>query len=233
MTARVQRSIISLPELTDRVRVFRDRAHAGQVLGEMLAAYRDSEAIVMAIPAGGVPVGAALARYLHLGVDLAIVSKITMPWNAEAGYGAVAFDGTVLLNEDLLPHLGLSDEQIQAGIRATTLKVTRRLETLRGHRPLPDFERLTAIVVDDGLASGITMKVTVEALRRAGARRVIVAVPTGHPGALNRVSPLVGAVYCANVRHGYSFAVAEAYQHWHDVPESEVAEILLELSEQD
>ena len=85
-------NLVNLPEFFDKVRVFRDRQHAGEILADMLREYGSSDAIVMAIPAGGVPVGKVLAEKLNLPFDLAVVSKITLPWNTEAGYGAVAFD---------------------------------------------------------------------------------------------------------------------------------------------
>src|SRR3989337_982054 len=96
-------------DLRNRVRMFRDRAHAGQILADMLRSYRASDALVLAIPAGGVPVAAAIARALELPLDVAVVSKITLPWNTESGYGAVAFDGTGCLNQDLVESLRLGE----------------------------------------------------------------------------------------------------------------------------
>jgi putative phosphoribosyl transferase len=187
----------------------------------MLSSYSKTDAIVLAIPAGGVPVAAAMAERLHILLDVAVVSKITLPWNTEAGYGAVAFDGTMRLNEDLLPRLGLTDDQIQEGIKQTTQKVLRRVKRFRGDRPFPDLTKRQVILVDDGLASGFTMLVAVEALRNAGARHICVAVPTGHGSALPRMAQEVEALYCANIRGGFSFAVADAYEAWTDVAEEE------------
>ena len=133
--------IFDLPKLCNRVRVFRDRASAGKVLAGMLEEYRSSNATVMGIPAGGIAVAVEIARALHLPLDIAVVSKITLPWNSEAGYGAVAFDGTVMLNEELLSRLNLSDQEIQTGIKKTEEKVSRRVMMFRGDRPLPDFKR--------------------------------------------------------------------------------------------
>ena len=218
--------VIELPELRNRVHVFRDRTEAGEVLARMLEGYRGSEALVLAVPAGGVPVAAAIARELGLALDVAVVSKITLPWNTEAGYGAVAFDGTVRLNESLLPELGLSEEEVAEGIERTKQKVERRVKALRGERPVPDLTHRTAILVDDGLASGFTMRVAVEALRNAGAREVVVAVPTAHAEAVRRLAGAVEVLYCPNIRGGGRFAVAEAYERWSDVEEEEVERIL-------
>ena len=100
----------------------------------MLEKYRGSHAMVMGIPAGGMAVAVEIARKLHLPLDIAVVSKITLPWNSEAGYGAVAFNGTVMLNEELLSRLNLSNQEIQAGIKKTEQKVARRVAMFRGIR---------------------------------------------------------------------------------------------------
>ena len=122
-------------DLRNMVGVFKDREHAGILLGDMLAPYPLENGIVLGIPAGGVPVGLAVADRLGLPFDVAVVSKITLPWNTEAGYGAVAFDGTFKLNKALIAQLPLSEDQIQEGIRKTRSKVARRSERFRGTAP--------------------------------------------------------------------------------------------------
>jgi putative phosphoribosyl transferase len=210
--------------------VFGGRAEAGARLAEMLAGYAESGALVLGIPAGGVPVAAVIAEKLALPLDLAVVSKITLPWNTESGYGAVAFDGTVRLNEEILLFTGLSPQDIERGMAATRAKVERRVRELRGGKPMPAMANQTVIVVDDGLASGFTMEVAVDALARAGAREVVIAVPTAHLESVWRIGRSAAAVYCANLRAGRSFAVASAYERWHDVSELEVAQLLAEVA---
>lgn len=222
-------NIIYLEELRDQVYIFRDRAHAGKIVASMLEVYRNTDAIVLGIPAGGLPVAMVIAEELHLRLDVLVVSKITLPWNTEAGYGAVAFDGTVRLNQKLLQGLGLSEQEIQQGIEKTSRKVTQRVKTLRGERPFPDVSKQPVILVDDGLASGFTLLVGVEALRKAGASQIIVAVPTGHSNSVQMMADNVEAVYCTNIRYGWSFAVADAYQRWSDVSDKEVIEIINKL----
>jgi predicted phosphoribosyltransferase len=230
MNTRSTHGIFDLPELRDREQVFLDRAHAGQILAEMLESYRQKDSIVLGIPAGGVPVAAIIAVQLNLSFDVAIVSKITLPWNTEAGYGAVAFDGTIKLNDDMLLHLGLSKEDIQKGISKTKSKVKHRVKKLRGERLFPNLKNCSTILVDDGLASGFTMRVAIEALKNAGAIQIIVAVPTGHDNAVRTIATQVDTVYCPNIRKGWQFAVASAYQRWTDVGESEVMQILQDLT---
>ena len=115
-------AIVELQELRNRVKVFRDREHAGEVLAGMLAEYRGTDTWVLGILAGGVPVAAVVSRALDLPLDVAVVSKITLPWNPEMGYGAVAFDGTVQLNEALIKALGLGHRDVETGIARTREK---------------------------------------------------------------------------------------------------------------
>ena len=226
-------SIIDLPELREQTHVFKDRIHAGQILAKMLEADDTRAGIILAIPAGGVPVGVVMAETTGLDFDVAVVSKITLPWNTEAGYGAVAFDGTVKLNKDMLRRVHLTAEEVKQGIEKTTAKVARRVTKLRGSQPLPDLENRSAILVDDGLASGFTMRVAVAALRNAGAGRIVVAVPTAHRHSAEMIAREVEALYCANIRGGLSYAVASAYRHWSDVAEEEVVKLLEQFKTRD
>ena len=224
-TGAVKDNMVELPELRNKIRVFGNRTQAGEVLAGMLQAYRRTETIVMAIPSGGLPVAVVIAKNLDLPLEVAVVSKITLPWNTEAGYGAVAFDGTMRLNQDLLLHLNLTERQIEEGKDKTFRKVLRRVKSFREDRPFPDVSQKTVILVDDGLASGFTLLVAVEALRKAGARSLVVAVPTGSWNSVLRVSGQVEALYCANIRQGGQFAVADAYKNWFDVEEEEALNI--------
>lgn len=222
-------NIIDLPELREQTHVFQDRIHAGQVLARMLATNDKQTGIILAIPAGGVPVGLVMAEKTGLDFDVAVVSKITLPWNTEAGYGAVAFDGTVKLNKDLVRRVNLTAEDVEKGIEKTMAKVARRVKKLRGGQPFPDLGNRSAILVDDGLASGFTMRVAVTALRSAGVGRIVVAVPTGHRRSAEMIAQEVETLYCANIRGGLSYAVASAYRHWSDVAEESVINILKQL----
>jgi predicted phosphoribosyltransferase len=215
------------PPLRGRTQVFRDRAHAGSVLAEMLADRGD--ALVCAIPAGGVPVGVSLARALGLPLEIAVVSKITLPWNTEAGFGAVSFDGAVRLNDALVARVGLGRRDIDEGIERTREKITLRNERLRGKRPWPKLRGRQVLLVDDGLASGFTMRVAIEALARLGADRLSVAVPTAHERAARALAAEVEDLYCANLRGGASFAVADAYERWYDVGDDELIALLEEV----
>jgi len=205
---------------------FRDRAHAGRELAKMLEEFRGTAAWVVAIPAGGVPVAAAIATELGLPLDVAPVSKVLYPWTTESGYGAVAFDGSVWLDESRVSAHRLKPEQVERAVGEARAKVERRLARLRGGRAPLALEGRAVIAVDDGIAGGSTMRAAIAALRRAGAAGVVVAVPTAHQEALDAVSRLADAAYCANVRGGASFAVADAYAEWRDLGDDEIEALL-------
>lgn len=219
-------NVFEIHELRDKTNIFSDRKDAGMVLADMLDDYKDSDSLVLGIPAGGVPVAAPISSKLGIDLDVAVVSKITLPWNTEAGYGAVAYDGTVKLNEDIISQLGLTNDQIKNGTEKALNKVKRRFKEYRGDKKFPITKNRTVILVDDGIASGFTMLVAVEALTNTGANNIIIAVPTAHLKSLELVSPMVNRVYCANIRGGWGFAVAEAYKNWYDVDDEEVLQIL-------
>ncbi len=220
-----RKRLVTREDLGERTQVFRDRAHAGQILAEMLSEVRARDAVVLGIPAGGVPVAAEVARRLGLPLGVAVVSKITLPWSTESGYGAIAFDGTMRLNEEMIQRLDLRPEQIERGRQRTARKVERRVAELAGGRG-PDTAGRVVIVTDDGIASGFTLSVAVEALRKTRPAAVLVAVPTGHRRAVERLAQKVDRLYCANLRSGLTYAVADAYRHWHDVDEAEVHTLL-------
>jgi putative phosphoribosyl transferase len=223
---KMSKNVFDLQDLREKTQVFRDRSHAGEVLCGLLQSYQAADGLLLGIPAGGLPVADVIREKLALEMDVAVVSKITLPWNTEAGYGAVSFNGTVRLNQRMLAHAGLSESQIQQGTEKTLQKVRRRIKLLRGQRPFPELHQRPVILVDDGLASGFTMLVAVKSVQKAGACKIAVAVPTGHLDAVQKIAEQVKEVFCPNVRSGMSFAVADAYEHWSDVTEKELLDIL-------
>jgi predicted phosphoribosyltransferase len=133
----------------------------------------------------------------------------------------------------MVRRVNLTSEDVKKGIEKTTAKVARRVKKLRDRQPFPDLGNRSAILVDDGLASGFTMRVAVAALRNAGAGRIVVAVPTGHRRSAEMIAREVEKLYCANIRGGFSYAVASAYQHWSDVAEEDVVKILEQFKTKD
>jgi predicted phosphoribosyltransferase len=215
------------PRLRDRVRVFRDREETGRLLAPLVSGIPDlTDPVISAIPAGGVGVGVPLALALRAPLHLAVVRKIQIPWNPEAGFGAVTWDGRVFLNQDLLPHLGLSREEVADAVARTRAGIRERIEKFTAGRRGPGFRGRDAVIVDDGLASGYTMLAAVDAIRSEAPRRILVAVPTGSQSAVHRVAASADLVLCLNTRTGSSFAVADAYREWHDLTDDEVLQLL-------
>ena len=188
-------------------------------MGEVLASLEGGVDLVLAIPAGGVPVAIEVARVLGVKLDVAVVSKVKLPYDTEAGYGAVAFDGTVRLDRALAKRAGLSENSINLDVERAARKVHRREARMRGARPWPALYGQRIAIVDDGVASGFTMLVAIEALRKRDPERLIVAVPTAPEDTARRLAAQADAVVCPNIRTGSPFAVADAFQRWHDVHE--------------
>ena len=201
-------------------------AHAGEILAGMLAEYSNSDSLVLAIPAGGVPVAAVIADRLELQLDILPVSKILYPWTTESGFGAIAYDGTQWINETAVRHYNLDEDAVLEATRDAQEKVERRFRTLRGTCPFPLLENRKVILVDDGIAAGSTVRAAILTLHKQLCSMIIIATPTAHDTSLAEIAVLADRVYCANLRAGWSFAVADAYRDWTDVSENEVMQIL-------
>jgi putative phosphoribosyl transferase len=213
--------------LRDRIGVFRDRLEAGQLLAAKLHKYADcEEVVVLAVPAGGVPVGYSIAQALMVPLDVLVVRKVQIPQNTEAGFGAVTWDGKIVLNRDLASQLDLTQEEVEAAISKAKKNVQERLRKFRDNNPLPNLRGKVVVLVDDGLASGFTMLAAAKSVRESAPKKIVVAVPTASLGAIELLSPEVDEIVCLNIRTGASFAVAEAYENWYDLSDDEVKEIL-------
>lgn len=159
---------------------FKDRHEAGQFLAQKLTQYANREdVLVLALPRGGVPVGATIATALNLRLDVFIVRKLGVPGHAELAMGAIASGGTRVLNESIVRRLQISSESINSAIAREQAELERREKRYRDGRPPLDVKNRTVILVDDGLATGASMKSAVEALRKSDPARIIVAVPVG------------------------------------------------------
>ncbi|MBS7626052.1 phosphoribosyltransferase [Candidatus Bathyarchaeota archaeon] len=190
---------------------------------------RDEKPIVLAIPSGGVPVGYCLSKRLEASMDIILVRKIPIPGNPEAGFGAVALDGTIVLNTILVQELGLTQKIISLLAEDRLKEIRIREEKFRAGRAPPDLRGREIILVDDGLASGYTMLAAIISVKKQNPKHVMVAVPTAHDEALNLVSTYVNEVYCLNVRTGPFYAVADAYKRWYDLNDGEIMMYLTEV----
>jgi predicted phosphoribosyltransferase len=161
---------------------YRDRTEAGRQLAAELAAYSDRpDVLVLALPRGGVPVAYEVARALHAPLDVFLVRKLGLPGREELAMGAIASGGVRVLNEDVVHSLGVPEQLIDAVSAAEGSELRRRERLYRGGRPAPDVRGRTVILIDDGLATGSTMRAAVAALRLQHPARIVVAVPVGAP----------------------------------------------------
>ena len=213
-------------ELRDKRYVFEDRRDAGRLLAGKLTKHKGMDTLLLAVPSGGVPVAAEIAKAIDVPMDLIIVRKLQIPFNPEAGFGAMGPDGEVILNEVLLHQLRLTEEAINAVIKATEKVIRKRNEIFRGGKSFPECKDKCVLIVDDGLASGFTVIAALRFIKRLEPSRIVVAVPTAFERTIEAILPEVDELLCLNVRTGPSFAVADAYRNWYDLTDREVLSIL-------
>ncbi len=205
---------------------YRNRVDAGRVLAGHLKQYKGSDAIVYAVPRGGVPVAIEVAKKLGIELDVIVSRKIPIPYNTEAGYGAVTEEGAVVLNEPLVERLGLTRQQIERHADEVRKEIRRRQEVYRANLRPSSVEGKAAIIIDDGLASGYTMMAAIRSIRQQGATKVIAAAPVASSSAWELVKSAADEVVCPIVSYSYPFAVAGFYRHWHDLTDEEVIDDL-------
>jgi putative phosphoribosyl transferase len=212
--------------------IFKDREHAGKELGKRLAEkYRNKDVIVLAIPRGGVPVGVHVALELNSELDMIITRKIQIPWNPEAGFGAVTVDGTIVLNDPLVAQLGLRRDEIEKLAEKVIDEMKRRTREFRAETPPPRIKDRTVIVVDDGLASGYTMVAAVKSIRKEEPERIVVAVPVSPRRSLKIVEKFADEIVCLFVSDAYMFAVADHYENWYDLTDQDVKNCMAKYGE--
>jgi predicted phosphoribosyltransferase len=218
--------VIDEEEYREKTRIFRDREHAGILLAEKLVAYQgDPSTYVIAIPAGGVPVASTISKKLDLPLDLAVTRKLHIPWNPEAGFGAVTWNDFIEINEPLVRQLGLSSTEVEEVIEKEK-KVIQQRRNLYNKQEFPKLENKHVILVDDGIASGFSMLTTVQAIKQYKPRKVTITVPTAPLRSIEMLKAHVDEIFSLNIRSGYYFAVASAYQKWYDLTDMEVMEYL-------
>lgn len=199
-----------------------NRIDAGRVLARGLKQERNGDAVVFAIPRGGIPVAVEVAGRLGLRIDIVVPRKIPIPDNPEAGYGAVTEDGIIVLNEPLVERLGLPRWMIERQAQEVMAEIKRRLSLYRTRLGTSAIEGKTAIIIDDGLASGYTMLAAIGSMRRRGAVRVVAAAPVASSHAWELVKSSADEVVAPIVSSVYPFAVAGFYRHWYDLTDDEV-----------
>lgn len=217
---------LTVADLLPTLRIFRDRVDAGAQLAERLERYRGRDVLVLGIPRGGVPVAAEVARHLDADLDVVVARKLGAPFQPELAIGAVTANGGRYLNEALIQDTGITDEFLEAITTEEMAEARRREDRFRGNRPAARIEGRTVIVVDDGLATGATMRAAVRSVKSHKPARVVVAVPVGPPetcAALRTEADEVIAQYAPEP----FLAVGVHYQDFRPTEEHEVEQLLL------
>ena len=208
-----------------------DRQTAGQVLADALKSYggRD-DVIVLALPRGGVPVAAEIARALKAPLDVMLVRKLGVPYYPELAMGAIASGGVRVMNEDVVRSAGVSKTSIEAVAEEEGRELARRERVYRGDRPWPDLKGRCVILVDDGLATGATMHAAINAVRAQQPERLVVAVPVAPPDTVRALEPLVDEMVCPLQPESF-MAIGQWYRDFTQTSDAEVLSLLDELAE--
>ena len=208
--------------------IIEDRASAGYELARVLLKYRKRhDVIVLALPRGGVPVGAAIARALHSLLDIMLVRKLGVPGHEELAMGAMASGGIRVLNEDIVTELRISDREIEQVTMREQAELDRRMKAYRGNRPWPDLAGKCVILVDDGVATGATMRAAIKALRAQRPQKVIVAVPVAPFQTLAHLRSEADEVVCLATPEPFT-AISAWYASFPQLDDDEVRQLLAE-----
>lgn len=213
--------------------MFRDRSDAGQQLAAKLLHLGDFNPVVLALPRGGVPVGFEIARVLDAPLDLVLVRKIGVPWQPELALGAVTDGGDpeVFIDRTLATELGIDEQYITSETKRQVEELERRRRVYRAGRAPIEIAGRAAIVVDDGIATGATMRVALQATRRRNPSRLVLAVPVAAPDSLDRLRPETDEIVCVETPAGLG-AIGFFYRDFHQVSDAEVTTILARAAEQ-
>lgn len=212
--------------MSSSFKAFRNRTHAGRQLALALHAYaHDPSAIVLALPRGGVPVGFAVAEALGLPLDILLVRKLGMPGQEEFAIGAVASGGIRVLQRDMVEHAGVTAPALEALCARETAELERRERHYRGARPPPQLEGHTVILVDDGLATGSSMRAAIAAVMSCDPKRTVVAAPVGAAETCEALAAQVDDLICLLQPSGFR-AVSQWYQRFDQTGDEEVVALL-------
>ena len=214
----------------DDYQAFIDRRDAGRVLALRLPEYRGrDDVVVLALPRGGVPVAYEVASALGVPMDVFLVRKLGTPGHRELAMGAIASGGVRVLNEDVVQWYGISDSAIERIAREEHEELQRRERAYRGTRPAPDLTGRIVILIDDGLATGSTMRAAAKAVRTHRPARVVIAVPVGAPQTCAELAAVADEVICARMPEPFS-AVGQWYLNFDQTDDDEVREFLQKSS---
>ena len=205
---------------------FQDRIEAGRKLAEKLSKYKNrNEVIVLGIPRGGVPVAFEVAKALNAPLDVFVSRKLAVPWQEELAFGAIASGGARVLDREIIEGAGISDQQIEEITEKVQKELKRRENLYRGERPSPKLEGQTVILIDDGIATGSSVRAAIQALKQLKPARIVVAVPVAPVTTCNRLRGEVDELVCVATPK-YFYAIGQFYADFSQVSDAEVTELL-------
>lgn len=208
---------------------FLDRLNAGAILASYLEDYAmRSDVIALALPRGGVPVGYEVALTLSIPLDVFVVRKLGVPGHEELALGAIASGGAVVLNDELIDELEIKESTVNDVKHSEQKELLRREHLYRCNRPFPELEGKTVILIDDGIATGASMRVAVKAVRTHNPARIIIAVPVAAQSSCEEIASLVDELICP-VKPIKFYAVGMWYEHFNETSDKEVIELLEKL----
>jgi putative phosphoribosyl transferase len=205
--------------------MFKNRKDAGEKLAVALENYRAENPLILAIPRGGVEVGLQVAKNLDSDFSLIIARKLPFPDNPEAGFGAIAEDGSTFILENA--YYWLSGENIERIKKEQIAEIRRRINALRDGEPLPEIKGRTVILIDDGIAMGSTMRAAIELCKNRKAGKIVVAAPVAGREVAEEIGRRVDELVVLEIPAHFR-AVAQAYENWYDVSDEEVLDLLRE-----
>lgn len=212
--------------MMEEIERFRDRTEAGQKLAEQLSAYGNRpDVLVLGLPRGGVPVAFEIAKALNAPLDVFVVRKLGVPDRPELAMGAIASGGVRVLNQDVVRSFDISNQIIDRVTESEQKELQRRENLYRGNRPAPDYTDRTIILVDDGLATGATMRAAVQALRQHKPTRIAIAVPIAAPETCQEFRAQVDEITCFLTPERL-WAVGRGYEDFRQTTDEEVQELL-------
>jgi len=211
---------------TGQQAIFENRQDAGRQLAAKLYEYRDQSAVVLAIPNGGVPVALEVASAIDADLDLIICRKMPLLVTPEGNLGAIADDGTIILNEEAAKRMDLSQQQIAHEASKIRAEIKQQSILYKANRLLVRINDRTVIIVDDGLASGFTMMAAVESVRHRRAKEVVIAVPVASATAVRKLKQVAVKVVTCTTDFRPKFYVSDFYRDWHDLSDDEVIQYL-------
>jgi predicted phosphoribosyltransferase len=208
--------------------MFKDRTEAGKILADALSGYKDKSPIVLAIPRGGVVVACEVAKALKAPIDLIIPRKIGAPGQPELAIGAATEDGTTILNQDILRYLRVSDNYIKDETKHQVEEIKRRMERYLGSRPRLSIEGKVVILVDDGVATGATIRAAIASIRKRNPALIVLAIPVGPLDTVEELRREADEVICLMTPEPF-YAIGQFYRSFEQTSDEEVIQILNEL----